>query len=429
MVMSRTRNVRGAIGGAVIVLVLAALVPSALAATTTKPVLVTIAPSSVAAGSSTALEIDITNKANPQSLGSANLTPPTGVSLSGLALSGAGTLSVAGSTIQLRNLNLAPNATVTVSGTATGSCDGGGGAWAVKIKQSNDFNGPPGNDFVLAAGSATSTTVTGSCDLRFTVQPTTAEHGATITGTAGHPAATSVAVGLYSGNDLVTSFDGTVKLSIATGTGSSLGVLSPTSVTSTGVQASGGIATFAGISIDRSAEGYQLFAQVADLGVSTTSQGFDIVDDFVDCGGQPCTGSSSGGGTSGEIQANNNPSYLTVSVLPGSIDCANYTEITGTVSWKTDDQGNQIGTITAGSTLVKKLRPPDQGAAHFQVCYSPDPGKSFVDRTGATITAGQAGLLADCTSTITTNCVFFRNKTGAGSAVVQFTVADGKGRI
>jgi hypothetical protein len=37
--------------------------------------------------------------------------------------------------------------------------------------------------------------------------------------------------------------------------------------------------------------------------------------------------------------------------------------------------------------------------------------------------------LPDCSATITTNCIFFRNKTGAGSAVVQFRVADGKGRI
>jgi hypothetical protein len=201
-------------------------------------------------------------------------------------------------------------------------------------------------------------------------------------------------------------------------------------VTTTGVQASAGLATFAGISIDTSAENYQLFAQVGGLGVSTTSQQFDVVDDFVDCGGQPCNGSSSSNGTSGQIQANTDPTYLTVSVLaPSAIDCANYTEITGTVTWKTDDHGNQIGTITADGSLVKKLRPPDQGASHFQVCYSPDAGKSFVDRTGATITAGQSGLLPDCTSTVTTNCVFFRNKTGSGSAVVQFTVVDGKGRI
>ena len=115
-------------------------------------------------------------------------------------------------------------------------------------------------------------------------------------------------------------------------------------------------------------------------------------------------------------------------LTPGSIDCTGYQAITGTVSWVTDANGDQLVTIVADGSLIKKsLRPPDQGAAHFQVCYQPDGNKTFVPRDGGAETNGPA-LLPDCSSIITTNCVFFRNKTQAGSAVIQFRAADARGK-
>ncbi len=267
--------------------------------------------------------------------------------------------------------------------------------------------------------------VTISCaELAFASQPATAERNTAITSVPGDPSGTpAVQVSASTDGDPAAS----VTVTLTIGNNPSAGTLSPSPATAT--TDANGIATFTGITIDKSGEGYTLVAAATGFS-SATSKAFDIVDDYVDCNGQPCSGSATGGGTSGQIDANTDPSFLTVSILaPGTIDCDRYFEVTGTVAWKTDDQGNQIGTITADASLVKKLRPPDQGAAHFQVCFSPDPGKSFVDRNGNTVGAGQAGLLPDCTSSSDTNCIFFRNKTGAGSAVVRFRVADGKARI
>jgi hypothetical protein len=419
------------------------VLPAALADTTTKPVLVTVSPASVSAGATVDLRIDITNEANPQSLGSANLTPPAGISVSDLALSAPGDLSVSGSTIQLRDLNLAPNGTITITGSLTAACGSVGGDWIVKIKQSNNFNGPPGNDFILDLQapdvSSITTTVSGSCYLAFDTQPATAVKNDHITSVPGDESGTDVQVSAYSGvpptGTLMTSFDGYVTLAIGPGSPSG-GTLSPATVTTTGVQAVNGTATFsqanlgAKLSLDVSNEGYTL--QAAATGFSpVSSDPFDIVDVYVDCSLDPSCSASldNNSGTSGEIDTTD-ASFLSASILaPGAIDCTGYLEITGTISWKTDDTGDQIGTIVADGSLIKKsLRPPDQGASHFQVCFKADTGKTFIPRGGGDLTSGPA-LLPDCSSTITTNCVFFRNKTQAGSAVVQFRVADGKGRI
>jgi hypothetical protein len=286
------------------------------------------------------------------------------------------------------------------------------------------------------AAGATSCSGTGSiCHLEFITQAATAEKNVHITGEAGKPDGADVQVGVFSGESLVTSFGG--KITLAIGTNPASGTLSPTSVTTTGVDAVNGIATFSkaalggNLSIDKSGEGYTLIASATGFVSSDPTDPFDIVDDYVDCSVESCLGNANGGGTSGQIDANaGDPSFLSLSILaPGIIDCTGYIEITGTVSWKTDATGDQIGTITAAKSLVKTLRPPDQGAAHFQVCFSPDPGKDpFVDRSGNLVFPGQAGLLPDCSTAITTNCVFFRKKTGSGSAVIKFRVADGKGR-
>jgi hypothetical protein len=340
-------------------------------------------------------------------------TPGTGWTVVGGSPGNQAWLAASSGTAKIAN-GASRSFTIDVTAPPTASCGlntVGTRAWVATDFTSSEFN-------------SVNTTINVSCAaLAFTAQPATTVKLQAITSAPGNPSGDPVAVQATSDTGDVEG----VLVTLTLGTSPSGGALSPTTVTST-TNASG-IATFTGMSINKSDEGYTLVATATGFS-SATSDAFDVVDTYVDCGGSPCSGGATGGGTTGDIQANTNPKYLTVSILsPGLIDCAGYTEITGTVSWKTDDQGNQIGTITADSSLVKKLRPPDQGAAHFQVCFSPDPGKSFVDRAGNTVTSGQAGLLKDCTSSSDTNCVFFRNKTGAGSAVVRFRVADGKGRI
>ncbi|TAM66294.1 MAG: hypothetical protein EPN50_05340, partial [Chloroflexota bacterium] len=156
--------VRGAVATAALVM-LAGLLSPALAATTTKPYSATASPASVSAGATVSGWFAITNGANPQTLGSANITLPSGLTVSGTS-SDTGSVSVSGNVIQLRNLNLSPGATATVSFSLTAACGSSGGSWASVVKQSNAFNGPPGNDFSLS-GTVPTTTVTGSCSLAF----------------------------------------------------------------------------------------------------------------------------------------------------------------------------------------------------------------------------------------------------------------------
>jgi hypothetical protein len=55
---------------------------------------------------------------------------------------------------------LAPGATLNVDITLSTPCATGSYAWVIRAKQSNDFNGPPDNDYTLqSAGSNLVTSV------------------------------------------------------------------------------------------------------------------------------------------------------------------------------------------------------------------------------------------------------------------------------
>src|SRR5205809_786487 len=77
----------------------------------------------------------------------------------------------AGNVIRLRSLSLAPGSTATVTFQAEATCVAGSYASSIVVKQSNDFNGNPGNNFVQMPGSldpgSVSTTVNGACQLNF----------------------------------------------------------------------------------------------------------------------------------------------------------------------------------------------------------------------------------------------------------------------
>src|SRR5438105_2527277 len=92
----------------------------ASAATTTKPFAVTIAPSQVAGGSTTAFTVALTNEASPQQLGSANVTPPAGFTI--VSAAPASLVTVVNGTAQLRNLAVQPGQSTNVTITATAPC-------------------------------------------------------------------------------------------------------------------------------------------------------------------------------------------------------------------------------------------------------------------------------------------------------------------
>lgn len=120
----------------------------------------------------TATITDETTKGGGLTIGSVNLTAPAGVTITAANYLGSlGTctsatpattscISADGSTLELRGLNVAPGSSIQVpisiatppppsSCTTTSPCQ-----WTAEAKQSNDYNGPPGNQLNLDAGSS-----------------------------------------------------------------------------------------------------------------------------------------------------------------------------------------------------------------------------------------------------------------------------------
>jgi hypothetical protein len=242
-------------------LVAVVVITAGSAGTTTKPYTASFDPGPLAGGGTVHVNLAMRNLANPQSLGSANVTAPSSFTILAASSSQGDATVATGSLLQLRNLNLAPSATLNVDITVRTPCTTGSYTWGIKTKQSNDFNGPPGNDYTLqSSGSNLVTAVAGTCRLVWDVQPKSALVNTLITGTAGDPSGPQVAVKAVDvdGNTLQAS--GTVTLNKTGGSFTSSGGF-------TGTQASlvNGKATFS--SFTSSATGI-------DLTVNASSPGF-----------------------------------------------------------------------------------------------------------------------------------------------------------
>ena len=131
----------------------------------TKPYSVVISPNTVPAGASVPFQATITNRTTSQTLGSADLTPPPDFTVGGPVSVGVGDASVSANVVHLRNLAIAPGASVTatfmVKVPASQPCAPATFTWKVEAKQSNDFNGT-GNNFGPQVDSSVTTSTT--CD-------------------------------------------------------------------------------------------------------------------------------------------------------------------------------------------------------------------------------------------------------------------------
>jgi hypothetical protein len=433
---------------------LAAIVPSALAATTSKPYAVTVSPICATSTTGNAFTVGITNEnQNSQSIGSVDLTSPFPVS-NAVAVGSAGTTStttIAWETsspyvIHLRNLNvvsrggtLTLTVTADLSGVATGSY-----GWTVAAKQSNDFNGPPGNSFFLVAAHSSLTTAVDGCHLEFVAQPADAAVNATITSVSGNPNGSPVAVAAKdpSGNT-ITVASGSVSLSIETGAAGAS--LTPSTPSAPFVN---GIATFSApnaFSIGTVGTGYELRAHAAGFADGVSSS-FDIGD--VGCApATPCSlglqTSETDFGVTGTIKRTiTTNGGANGGVIFGSVVGADSADAITCAGYTAHTQGTLVFTVTTGvrkavTVQIPKAQvqaDPNNGASFYQVCYSNDSG--FTDRFGATVPPGGTGLLPDCTYDLAgapTNmpCVYQRNKTRAGDMLVGFYAPPGdpKGRL
>jgi hypothetical protein len=173
-------------------------------------------------GGTAVVYLTLHNTANPQSLGSANIGLPAVLPAGSPQISyasaslppGAGTVSSTPSLVMLRNLNLASGRSLTVTLTLnTPTCISAtydwGAAGVLRVKQSNDFNGPPGNDFTRAQPSSLTATVSGDCHLAVVPnhQPQDTIKSQTITD-ALFSSGGAVQVGLYDSADNLIQIDG-----------------------------------------------------------------------------------------------------------------------------------------------------------------------------------------------------------------------------
>src|SRR5207249_4700247 len=124
-----------------------------------------------------------------------------------------GSSSFSASTVSLRGLSLPPGGTMTVL-IHTVVCVSGTATWTATIKQSNDFNGPPGNDYVPDQLTNLTTTTSGSCHLAFVASAADAGVTANITSVAFTPAGARVEVDVLDDTNALVATTAPITLSI-----------------------------------------------------------------------------------------------------------------------------------------------------------------------------------------------------------------------
>lgn len=432
-----TRRVVGIIAGVALLFVLG---PAALAsaATTNKPYSLRInpgmttdetTPGEVASGETVDITATIKNETSTQQVGSANLFPPGGFSASSATIPPPAMASVsqkctdnglaAGACVQLRNLALAPGASVTVTmSVATPACQQAG-VWSAEVKQSNNFNGTPGNDFSFdSSNSQPSTTLDGACYLAFHTQPqdeilSNAIDGAQPWFTGGPIATTPVTVEVRGSDDttVISSFRDAPVNAVLVNPGVA------TLVGTNPQPASNGTASFNDLQITAPADGYQLSMSSGTL-MGATSTTFDVAGAVASCsgGGNSChtdvagnngdasvtatTTTSSGSGMLFESANAFNAAQL-ICTGPASIDSNTYNYFTtaGLVASK-------VAVITV--TGVKITGSVMKFLHAQQICFG---GSADFPAVGGTTagnlpdgSAGFIGVLPPCTGSSTGPC-------------------------
>jgi hypothetical protein len=403
--------------------------PALATPTATKPIRVSVAPGSAAVGATTTFVLTITNGSSNQQIGSMDIATPA---VPNSVTASQGTLTWAGgSLIQIRSAGLAPGASMNVTTPITVPCSAAAGnfSWSVRAKQSNDFNGPPGNNF-SPFPATTSASITGSCHLAFSAQPADTELGSVTTSVAGNPSGAAVAVQLLDGNNnLITSPAATISLGFGANP-------SGAGLTGGSASTSAGTATFPNLKIDTIGEGYTLVASSTGA-TSATSDSFNVVNAYCDPNTTCTTSGSDGGGTTTNVSSpvGDDGGYIVLSFGAPDFQCADPTSSDGVYHGVTSAADfNVVGgsdyktvTLTVGKGLVRLS--PNNGSSFYQVCYL---GGAFTDRFGVAHAAGSSGLLPDCDNTKPPGnipCVQSRNKDKSGQVVLTFFAPTGDPKV
>lgn len=418
-------------------------------------------PATLSGGTEGSVRATYTNRTGQQQLGSSDLTAPAGLRVVSASVAPTGTATVSGSVIRLRSLNLNPGAKATVTVQLVPDCTSQTYTWPAPVtKQSNDFNGQPGNDLNLdAATSDLRTVVTGGCRLRFLAQPKNARVTQTVTNSAYDPSGAPVSVEVVDGLGQRIAASSQL-ITVGFGVNAGAGTLSGTKT----VTAASGVATFSTLSIDKPGFGYTLVATSPGL-TSATSDTFTIdqvaivCTEDVTCSGQLAlkqTDQALGGSSTVNVSAIQGPGadldagFLSLSLgLGGGLDCAGYTEFTSGLDILNADFSSLDRQKAIVVTIDKRVMNAvsNNGASFLESCFGAP--YTFATKPGTPLEVNAAylpgpypapeykGLLPDCggsaqlddpatagvSGPTVTNagapCVLRRKKTGAGDGVIE----------
>jgi hypothetical protein len=399
----------------------------------------TVSPASTGAGATTTVTFEITNQSSRDPLNSVTITAPTGVEITGDQGSvlpspvTAVTIGTPGSdhsrTLPSGALDLAPNASTSLSVTAILPCVSGSYDWTVTATNDGDNDS---DDFSLNTGaSSLASAVTGSCSLAF-VNP-----GGEPTQTAVNEPISSVFQGtapveveVLSDTDpaqVVTDSSAPVTMTIgenpAGGTLSGPGVATP-------VDAVSGIAQFSGLSINAAGDPYTLVATSPGL-TSATSLPFEISSSISPCPASGCAGQVGNTTTTGSITITS-PStgdYLAIGLGGISYSCGSSPSTSEPVSF---DLLNAEG-VAQSSAQFKGTLEIDAAAVAasghpalwtWQICYaSTVEFKALPDTAGTAEIGGvtyYTGVLPHCSRFQQAPCVLCKHKDKAGDVIITF---------
>jgi hypothetical protein len=367
------------------------LVSGATAASPTKPYSADITPACVPLSTPTPgiqFTVTLRNTTKTQMLGSANVTAPAGFVITSATPDGA--------TVELRNLNIAPGGTASRVFTATTSGTAGPADWSIIAKQSNDYNGSPGNNLTLDTANSHLRSYVDTCVLVFGSGPASATTDLKVTSEPFNPTGAPVTVQVRNapgGQVVITSTD---EISLALSASGAAGALTPSTPTATAVQ---GVAVFDAstatnfFSVSPPHFGYQLVASSSNTGIdATTPATFDVWGVGTKCTGKGCEATLTQDGVTADVltpdSAFGNLLAISFGVEP-TLVCAPYVPLLPdnfVVSFMFDGAGNRQVTITVPG-------PAPRPVSQDRVCYDPSGPQTFVDRSGNTV---EIGLLPDC---------------------------------
>jgi hypothetical protein len=384
-------------------------------------------------GGSTTYTLTLTNTATGnKTLGSANITIP-GFTIASENLSWSrGSAALVGGVIELRGLDIGPDARASV--TFGGSFDEDACAFAIGIdaRQANDFRGT-GNALSLFGPSPV--LVPEGCDasqrLEFSVQPGDAMTGDQVPGNTTPPSSPTVRL-VNAAGEVVTSATGPVSMMVLPAEANQPPPPSFTGSSTTQVGLDMGVATFTNLEVIPGGFGYKLRATAGD-GLTVDSTSFNVYDDV--CAPPEICTSTIGEDKTFSATATGTPGLdgggLILNVggaAPGTGDCTVPSGVKVTRIPPVGIVATGVGltdkllTLTLDRSYDKSVADND-GVAHYQVCArSSEPTSEFslfTDRYGNEVSLGSWGYLPDCRDNgDRPPCVLSRTKSQGGFPVI-----------